>query len=535
MKTRSPNRDVNKPKIMVVMGLLLGSLLLTVILAWQAQISATSHLRTAENVLREYALLVSDEFVRRSLAEIGFYGYFHLATLLKGESGGDWRDLRNASEQKTQRATPLAKQFFEYDSKSQVLSVEDNVSDTALDSHIKSIDLVSLSGDEPFHLSHYEISAGARSVILVNINEDGVWRGFELDLDALGSWFESAFGRDALLPPSLANGVIGNDAVFLSVRAPSGQKLFQAGNRYDPYLIVKKTVGDDYQGILQDFAVSASIDPQIASSLVIGGLPRSRLPILIGLMLLTVGLMITAIWLLRREQSLMKMRSDFVAQVSHELRTPLTQIRMFAETLLMNRIRNDDERRRSLEIINRESQRLTHLVDNVLQFSKESNGHRLNLTPQLLAPLIEEVTNEFSALNGKLNIKAELDQTLYAKVDADALRQILLNLLDNAVKYGADSEAVNVGLTSHGDNARLMLSDRGPGIPSGARKRVWQDFYRLTREQDNAIAGTGIGLSVVRELVLAHGGDCYVDPDYEHGTRIVIELPLIKRRIVHGT
>lgn len=527
--------DNNKPRIMAVMGLLSASLVVTVVLAWQANLAATSHLRTAENALREYASLVADEFVRRAITDIGYYGFFQLANLLGNTSGddADWAALRGAIDPNIQRAMTLAEQFFDFDPASDLLSTElsseNGTAHAALNGHLKSLRETGLGADEPFHLSRIETGDESRLLAFVTVTGATAvrWRGFEVDVDALSGWFEQAFGEGALLPPSLADGAIGNEVLYLSVASPQGKNLFKAGSRYDPYFLVEKTVGDEYQGILKGFVVTASIDPTVAPSLVIGGLPRSRLPLLAGLMILTVGLMVTAIWLLRREQSVMKMRSDFVAQVSHELRTPLTQIRMFAETLLMDRVRNDQERRRSLEIINRESQRLTHLVDNVLKFSRDNGGPVLSPVTMALAPLIEEVAGEFCSLSDKPQIETQLDDSLFASVDVDALRQILLNLLDNATKYGPPEQTVTLELSASGELARLTVSDRGPGIPTRDHERIWQDFYRLERDRENdtAVAGTGIGLSVVRELVRAHKGNCYVDPAYQHGARIVVELP----------
>ena len=217
-----------------------------------------------------------------------------------------------------------------------------------------------------------------------------------------------------------------------------------------------------------------------------------------------------------------------MSEVSHELPTPLTQIRMFTETLLFERFKTTDDKRRALEIINRESQRLIHLVENVLRFSdRPSDQRELYLVNSHLAPLLESVVNEFQSLTeaAGATVHMKLDPDAVAPVDNDALRQILLNLLDNAIKYGPASQRVQVALTEHPSGIQISVSDQGPGIPRIYRERIWGGYYRLDRERRSAIAGTGIGLAVVRELVTRHGGKTWVEESCDGGARFVVEFP----------
>jgi len=272
---------------------------------------------------------------------------------------------------------------------------------------------------------------------------------------------------------------------------------------------------------------------------VIGGLPRSRLPLLLALLGLTAGLVATAIFQLQRARKLTRLRSDFVSQVSHELRTPLTQIRMFAETLRLGRVRSDAEGRRSLDIIDREARRLGHLVENILQFSRGERGTlELARTVQPLAPLVREVVEELGPLmesrGARVRVRLADDggDRIEAAVDAGGFRQILLNLLDNAVKYGPGEQEICVELgrrEASDDSApprlRLAVDDQGPGVPRRDRERIWQSFRRLERDRGNAVAGTGIGLAVVRGLVERHGGRAWVEESSRGGARFVVELP----------
>jgi signal transduction histidine kinase len=248
------------------------------------------------------------------------------------------------------------------------------------------------------------------------------------------------------------------------------------------------------------------------------------LPLLVLVMLLAIALLLTAIWLFRREHAVMKMRADFVSQVSHELRTPLTQIRMFAETLLLKRTRSEEEQQRSLQIIDRESRRLSHLVENILLFSSISDSLKVDPELQPVAPIVREVCEATSLATPDLNIEVMAEDSVAAIVDDDALRQILLNLLDNAIKYGPQGQQVTVAVSQRDCVARIEVADQGPGIPESERDRVWGAFYRLSKEEQTAISGTGIGLAVVRGLVEAMHGRCWI-ADSESGARIVVEIP----------
>jgi signal transduction histidine kinase len=258
---------------------------------------------------------------------------------------------------------------------------------------------------------------------------------------------------------------------------------------------------------------------------VIGGLPHSRLPLLLALLAVSAGLLAAAALLLRRERALQRLRADFIAGVSHELRTPLTQIRMFAETLLLGRVRSEEERLRALGVIDREARRLTHLVENVLQFARgEQGGIHVALEDRELAPLVADAVEAFAPLAPAVAFDTQLAPGVRARVDEDALRQVLVNLLDNAVKYGPARQTVRVGLSAAAGRVRLVIEDEGPGIPAADRARVFERFRRLDRDRRSSVAGAGIGLAVVHDIVARHGGRALVE-DGERGARLVVELP----------
>jgi signal transduction histidine kinase len=307
-----------------------------------------------------------------------------------------------------------------------------------------------------------------------------------------------------------------------------GYEIYRSAVQYNSPFAARDTIGKD----LGDFYAQTTLRGSIADQLIIGGLPKSRLPLILGLLVLTAVLIGTALVQLGRESQLARLRSDFISGVSHELRTPLAQIRMFSETLVLGRVRSDEERRRSLAIIDQESRRLTHLVENLLHFSR-SERQTTHVTPEptALAPLVQEVIDGFAPLAAArgATLSASVPPDLVVPADPGAVRQMLLNLLDNAVKYGPAGQEVRIGATREDGTARLWVDDGGPGIPRPDRERVWERFWRLERDRGSAVAGSGIGLAVVRELASLHHGRAWIDdppPATGGGTRVVIELPV---------
>ena len=333
----------------------------------------------------------------------------------------------------------------------------------------------------------------------------------------------------AILPPSLTGGVpndsVSNDSIFSArVFDGNGHMIFESGVQYpDTYTGAYKL---DYFGGLKSVI---SLRPALAKTLLIGELPSERLPLLLGVLGLSAALAAIGVMQLRRESDLARLRSDFIASVSHELRTPLAQVRMFAETLLLGRVRSDEERLRSLQIVDQEARRLTHLVENILQFSRaEREAIRLAPVPSELASQVREAIEAFApvARARHVVVQTSLENDVVCLVDPAALRQILLNLLDNAVKYGPLGQTVTITLRRTGDRARLMVEDQGPGIPPDQRNRVWEPYQRLESAVSAAVAGSGIGLAVVAQLVALHNGRAWVEAGPGRGARFVVEIPL---------
>ncbi len=520
--------------------LLIGSLVLVGFLAWQAHLAVRSHRESAESVLRDYATLASGEFVRRTLTEVGYYGYFPLIGAIQSWSAAnpgtapiDLADLEMREDQA--RARELGAYIFRFHGgtgRLEAPAAELSEKERSTLERVLSARLPTTPTDGSYVTIFETVGGTIRSFVfmpaLPGEETPRALVGFEANLGVLDGWIARAVGRGPLMPPSLSEGDLENDSIFLDVRLTSGEVLYEQGEPFDPWYGVETPFGEDYRGMLEEVVVRLAIDPAVAPQLVIGGLPRSRVPLLLGVLAVVAGLVAIAILQLDRERALVRLRSDFVSRVSHELRTPLTQIRMFAETLLLDRVRTGQERQRALEVIDRESRRLSHLVENVLQFSRsEHDSIQLALEPRRLRGLLTELVEEFDPLldGSKASVVTRLEDDSEVSVDADAMRQIVLNLLENAVKYGPEEQEVLLGTSRENGRVRVWVDDQGPGIRSADRERIWEPFQRVDPEPGSALTGTGIGLSVVRDLIGRHGGRSWVEDGSRGGARFVVELP----------
>jgi signal transduction histidine kinase len=346
--------------------------------------------------------------------------------------------------------------------------------------------------------------------------------GMTLGLDAVEALLETALGRGPLLPPSLTDGR--DSVVRFRVTTPSGGLVIGSAEAPAAQFRATRTLEPMWGGLRLEVA----IDESAANRLVIGGLPQSRLPLVLALLGLTTVLVGTAWHQLRRERDLARQREEFVAGVSHELRTPLAQIRLFTETLRLGRVRSEAEGARSLEIIDREARRLGQLVENLLTATRGDHGRLAVTTRSLdLAHELRQAIEGFSPISAArgATISVAAPDRLLATADGDAFRQIVINLLDNAVKYGPPGQTVAVELVASNGTVKLLVDDEGPGIREEDRARVFERFVRLAPGAAE-VSGTGLGLALVKELASRHGGRAAVESGSRGGARIVVELPL---------
>ncbi len=234
---------------------------------------------------------------------------------------------------------------------------------------------------------------------------------------------------------------------------------------------------------------------------------------------------------LTRLKQLERTRQEFVANVSHELRTPLSLIKGYVETLL-DGARNDPAiAERFLKIIERNTQRLDLLIQDLLTISAlESERIKLNLQPVELRPLVEKIFTDLKppAENKNVELVNQLSD-VNATADVNRLEQVLANLVDNAIKYGRAQGHVTVGGKKLDDGKlEIFVQDDGPGIPTESLDRVFERFYRVDKARSRDQGGTGLGLSIVKHIVQAHGGEVWVKSELGKGATFFFTLPAAK-------
>jgi signal transduction histidine kinase len=251
-----------------------------------------------------------------------------------------------------------------------------------------------------------------------------------------------------------------------------------------------------------------------------------------GLFILgTLLTMAAAIVVSRRELRLAHTRSSFVAGVSHDLRMPLAQILLASETLTLGRERDDADRGRLTASILRETRRLLGLVENVLLFSRTGS---VKLTPNLgavsvdtlFAEVVEAVHLALEDAGQKLVVMSYTENGVGPSVwgDRALLRQALVNLVDNSLKYGPRGQCVRLTASPQESRVHITVEDEGPGIPPEKREAVFLPYERLERDQSSERTGSGLGLAVVRQIVTACGGSVSIANGKNKGTHVVVAL-----------
>ena len=245
-------------------------------------------------------------------------------------------------------------------------------------------------------------------------------------------------------------------------------------------------------------------------------------------------LMVGGIWLtyrnVSREMTLARLKSDFVANVSHELRTPLALIRLYAETLELGRLTAKEKYQEYFRIIREESERLTALINNILDFSRIEAGRKeYEFKVTNLADLVRSTLDSYRfqiEQNGfafEENISGDIPPVT---VDREAIARSLLNLVNNALKYSKDQKYIGVSLYQANSRVNLEVRDHGIGIPPNEQAKIFEKFYRCGDPLVHNIKGSGLGLSLVRHIARAHGGDVLVESTPEKGSKFTIALPL---------
>jgi signal transduction histidine kinase len=257
---------------------------------------------------------------------------------------------------------------------------------------------------------------------------------------------------------------------------------------------------------------------------------RNEFLILGALSLLMGGGMMLMYRNVSRELALAKLKSDFVSNVSHELRTPLALIRLYAETLELGRISNPGKHQEYYEIIRKESERLTSLINNILDFSRiEAGKKEYSFRETDVADLVRSTLDSyrFEIEQNGFQFEQKIDNNVPPlQVDREAIARSLLNLVNNAVKYSATEKYLGVHLYHHFGNVNLEVVDHGIGIAAKEQPKIFEKFYRVGDPLVHNTKGSGLGLSLVRHIVQAHGGEVAVESAPGHGSKFIITLPV---------
>ncbi|GIP27839.1 PAS domain-containing sensor histidine kinase [Paenibacillus sp. J23TS9] len=230
------------------------------------------------------------------------------------------------------------------------------------------------------------------------------------------------------------------------------------------------------------------------------------------------------------------MRSEFVANVSHELKTPVAAVKGFSETLLGGGVKDEETARSFLQIIYDESERLNRLISDILDLSKiESKRSPMDYAPVHLASFCGSIIDAMATVAEKkrITLHADIPEELFVEADEDKLRQILINLLSNAVSYTQDGGKVDLTIhdlqdTEGSEKVVIKVSDTGIGIPKKDQPRIFERFYRVDKGRSRSSGGTGLGLSIVKHLVEQHCGEISVDSELGIGTTFTVELPMLQ-------
>jgi signal transduction histidine kinase len=254
--------------------------------------------------------------------------------------------------------------------------------------------------------------------------------------------------------------------------------------------------------------------------------------ILLGILsLLMIGGLILTKHVVSKEMAVAKLKSDFVSNVSHELRTPLALIRLYAETLELGRITTKEKKQQYYRIVRKESERLTALINNILDFSRIEAGRKeYEFRETDIAGLVRNTIDSYryQIEQQGFALEEKIDDTVPpVKVDREAIARALVNLVNNALKYSADEKYLGVKLYRENGAVKLEVADKGIGIARRDQGKIFEKFYRAGDPLVHNTKGSGLGLSLVRHITEAHGGDISVESAPGAGSKFTLSLPLV--------
>jgi signal transduction histidine kinase len=228
------------------------------------------------------------------------------------------------------------------------------------------------------------------------------------------------------------------------------------------------------------------------------------------------------------EMKLAQQKATFVTNVSHELKTPLTSISLFVDLLRRKGPLPQAKKEQYLSLMASEMERLTRLINNVLDFSRERGARRYAMHAVNASEVAGEIVESQKVRLESRGFKIVLEpapEGAGVRADPEALKQVLLNLMSNAEKYSADSKEIAVTVALEAEAVLITVRDRGVGIPEKDREKIFREFYRVDDSLSSGVQGTGLGLTIARRIARDHGGDITCASRDGGGTEFVVRLP----------
>jgi signal transduction histidine kinase len=227
----------------------------------------------------------------------------------------------------------------------------------------------------------------------------------------------------------------------------------------------------------------------------------------------------------------LRIKSDFVSSVSHEFKTPLTSIKSLTERLMSGKVKDQAKMNQYFSVISRDTNKLTHLVGNILDFAKIEEGKKeYDFAETDLIKWLDETVEDFKKenLQRQIQIHTEFPADIpYLSIDRNAMALAVNNLLDNAIRYSGNNNEIELMVTRDEDNLLIKVRDFGIGIPRNELGKIFEKFYQASNATRLSTKGTGLGLTLVKHTVESHGGQVYVESKVNQGSTFTISLPIV--------
>lgn len=344
-------------------------------------------------------------------------------------------------------------------------------------------------------------------------------------LVAFGYQIDEKYVVSELLPGILSKVDLGRDVAVGILNEKQEAEYLQQELPISKYLIA-----ENFSQLFPSWKVALFHPEGKTIEELVGREKETYLVLFLGIILvMLIGVVVTA-RAASHELEVSRLKSEFVSSVSHELKTPLALIRMFGETLETGLVTDEAKRQEFYRIIRKESERLTHLINNVLDFSKMDAGSKEYTFEG--ADVVEIVRSTLEAYKfhvrdlGFEMVEELPAEPIIARVDKDAISQALLNLLSNATRYSDEEKYVRVEVREDNGWVLISVEDHGVGIPKEDLKKIFDKFYRAGTQKTRETRGSGLGLTLVKHIVEAHGGSIEVESEVGRGSRFTIRIPL---------